>query len=234
MTALPSAQPPYGPSFETTADRQDRIMARHLKTLVIDDNDFDRKRLARLCADTGMTFDITELSSAKTLRAALDSTRFDLALIDFQLADTNGLDVVRRMRRHPAHVTCAILMLTGHADLSVAVKAMQAGCADYIEKSELSHAALRRAISNALEKADLQTELMSARGINDKLSCMVEDFTGDSLAEMKTILGDMTRRTRARLARPTGTPAPEDVELDAACRRLWSVIQSMEKGLAQR
>lgn len=203
--------------------------ARTLRTLIIDDSAFDRKRLSRHLVETGLQFDITAIDGVKGLRDALDKNRFDLAMVDFRLTEEDGLEAVRRIRSHPDHVNAAIIMLTGRCEISVAINALKGGCADFIDKADLSPNALRRAVLNAVEKSDLLGDLMRARGVNDKLQALVQDFAHDTAAEMKPLVLRMMRTVRAKLASPTGKQDHSIEDLDQTCRKLWALMEAMER-----
>lgn len=204
------------------------VLDRHLNTLVLDDSEFDRKRIERMCRETGLEFRFTGIDGVHALREVLDAQRFDVILVDFRLTESDGLSAVRSIRNHPAHINSAVLMLTGQADVLIAVEAMKAGCSDYMDKSVLSPNALRRSMTNALEKTALQSELMRARGVHDKLERIVGEFANGSASEMKPIVLKMMRQVRARLRAPIGAKDKDLKDIDASCRKLWAIIEAME------
>src|SRR6476620_7350695 len=66
------------------------------------------------------------LHTASTGAAALkllEEQTFNVVVVDFQLPDSTGLELARKVRESNEH-TCVILM-TGHASLEMAVKAIQ-------------------------------------------------------------------------------------------------------------
>ena len=56
----------------------------------------------------------------------------DLVLLDFRLADTNGLEVLEKLRS--AGHTMPVVMLTAYGDVPLAVEAMQAGATEFLQK----------------------------------------------------------------------------------------------------
>lgn len=226
MSALPASNlSPVVSGFPES----EHLAVQPLQTLVIDDSEFDQKRTIRLCEATGLNFVICTIDGLDDLRATLDRQKFDVALVDYRLARSDGLEAVRRIRSHPAQVNAAILMLTGQGDLGLAVDAMKAGCADYLDKSALTPAALRRAAMNALEKSLLHQELMRARGLHDKLQELMQGFAHDTAAEMKPLLLDLMRQSRAQMANPMSARNPDARKMDAACRKLWSIVEKLEE-----
>ena len=74
----------------------------------------------------------------------------DLLLLDYRLADRSGLDVLRTLRA--AGHQLPIVLLTGHADMDVAMTAMRAGASDFLTKQELSPTTLGRTVRSVMEK----------------------------------------------------------------------------------
>jgi len=101
---------------------------------------------------------VLQLTWVETLGAALAHLReagVDLVLLDLGLPDSRGVDtVVRVVREHP---TLPVIVLTSHADETLARAALAAGAEDYIVKGAIEPAALVRAIEYAYERK--QTEL---------------------------------------------------------------------------
>ncbi len=96
----------------------------------------------------------------------LFTEEFAVYLIDKQLPDIAGIEVLQRIRTIKPHAICIIV--TGHGDEAAAVEAMKLGAADYVVKSpSMGHlAALPIVIREGLdrvrlrgEREQLQTEL---------------------------------------------------------------------------
>jgi two-component system sensor histidine kinase UhpB len=104
-----------------------------------------------------------ELTHAESLAVALEhaqTMRFDVVLLDLGLPDGNGIDTFRRFR-HVAPDT-PVLVLTGLADISVGLTAIQEGAQDYLLKREIQAALLSRAIRYAIERHRALTALAAS------------------------------------------------------------------------
>ncbi|MFO0607668.1 MAG: sigma-54 dependent transcriptional regulator [Polyangiales bacterium] len=100
-----------------------------------------------------------DTDSAPTGTAALEklgSRAYDLALLDVQLPEVNGLEVLRRVRAQG--VDTPVLVMSGHGTIEMAVQATRLGARDFLEKP-LSTDRLLLAVGNALEVARLKGEL---------------------------------------------------------------------------
>ena len=58
----------------------------------------------------------------------------DFIILDIQLPDINGLEVLKRIRKHPVGQTIPIIAMTSYAMSGDKEKLLAAGCTAYIEK----------------------------------------------------------------------------------------------------
>ena len=125
--------------------------------LVIDDSKRDVLLLERTLQQAGdATFALTCVDSAQAGLEALDANSYDLVLLDYYLPDMDGLAFLeaKQQRGYGAPV----IMLTAFGQERLPVAAMQAGALDYFAKDQVSSSLLSKAISQAIEKARLQTQ----------------------------------------------------------------------------
>ncbi|KPL01078.1 MAG: hypothetical protein AMJ91_01635 [candidate division Zixibacteria bacterium SM23_73_3] len=85
----------------------------------------------------------------------------DVILLDYFLGDTTGLEVIKAIQG--SGYKCPVVILTGQGDEELAAELMRFGAADYLPKSRLSDRSLRRVISNAIAKYQLQEALEGHR-----------------------------------------------------------------------
>lgn len=58
----------------------------------------------------------------------------DLVILDVNLPDANGFDILNRLRRHPKLATLPVLMLTSMSELDDILKGLQLGANGYLTK----------------------------------------------------------------------------------------------------
>lgn len=75
---------------------------------------------------------VTEASSGKEALSEIENTVFDVVILDRILGDIDGLLVLDRIKKDDQGLP--VIMLTGHADVQSAVKAMKLGALDYLIK----------------------------------------------------------------------------------------------------
>jgi two-component system invasion response regulator UvrY len=103
-----------------------------MTVLLVDDHAIVRDGLKRLLAD----LDVGLVLEAATGRAALDLARAErpeLVILDLNLPDLGGLELLGRLLRENADVR--VLVLTMHAEPLYASRALQAGAKGYVSKA---------------------------------------------------------------------------------------------------
>jgi two-component system nitrogen regulation response regulator NtrX len=136
--------------------------------LVVDDEAGIRTTLAEILGDEG--YRTTVASSVEETRRRLERGFFDLAILDIWLPDGDGLDLLTEMRRD--HAETPVLMISGHASIDTAVKALHQGAYDFLEKP-LSLSRVVVTVQNALEHSRLARELRQIAERLDKSEVLV-------------------------------------------------------------
>jgi FixJ family two-component response regulator len=97
---------------------------------VVDDEDAIRRSLSLLLDSVGLRSEC--YSSAAAFLEAHDAGGGGCLLLDIRMPVLSGLDLQKKLREKCS--TLPIIFLTGHADVPLAVRAMQAGAFDFLEK----------------------------------------------------------------------------------------------------
>jgi response regulator of citrate/malate metabolism len=119
-----------------------------IRTLVVEDDPVAAAaHVAYVERVEGFTVAASAASGADALRA-LASTPVDLVLLDVHLPDTNGLEVLRRMRA--AGHTADVIMVTRARDVAVVQAAVAFGATQYLVKP-FTFSAVRRKLEGFLE-----------------------------------------------------------------------------------
>ncbi|WP_342152804.1 response regulator [Methylorubrum sp. SB2] len=113
---------------------------------VVDDDPAMRDSLAFLIGLGG--FETRLYASGADLLARLPKPAMGCVLADLRMPGIDGLELLRRLRA--AGQTLAVVMMTGHGEVPLAVEAMKLGARDFIEKP-FEDAALLHTLRAALE-----------------------------------------------------------------------------------
>jgi len=130
------------------------------KILVIDD-----EQGIRDLVEATFSPDSERVFSARTAQIGLalfKRERPQLVLLDIQLPDMNGIEVLKRI--HEMDSETIVIMITGHAKVRNAVESLRYGAYDYVEKPFMMHLARRGLEKSRLsfEKAQLTKRLEEA------------------------------------------------------------------------
>jgi len=102
--------------------------------LIVEDNPTNLKLLRDI-----LTFQKYSVLEAIDGKSALESVKenynkIDLILMDMQLPDINGLEVIQKIKAYPESLNIPIIVVSAHAMESDIKKCYEAGCIDYITK----------------------------------------------------------------------------------------------------
>jgi two-component system, NtrC family, nitrogen regulation response regulator NtrX len=172
-------------------------------TVLIVDDEKNIRRTVRMVLE-GEGFAVEEASSGEEALARLPDVGADVMLLDVQLPGISGLDTIERMAKTKiAEPLPTVIMISGHATLADAVRAVKAGAYDLIEKP-LDRERLIVALRNALERRAMAREVEGLRALADERFEMV----GRS-APMAALFAQITKvaptRTRVLITGESGT-----------------------------
>ena len=132
--------------------------------LIIDDERIDREIYKRYLQRAAVPqFLFAEADSAAAGIAISRTWQPDGILLDFNLPDMDGLDVLPRLRGENDRLPCAVIMLTAFGGEELAVNAMKAGAMDYLPKNQVGAEVLPHTVVNAIERFQLQQRIEEQR-----------------------------------------------------------------------
>jgi two-component system response regulator FixJ len=122
---------------------------------VIDDQDSVRHALGEMLSVFGYT--VETYGSADTFLQAINQLRSGCVVADVRMPGTDGIELVRELGRRK--FVLPVVLISGHADVPMAVEAIKSGAEDFIEKpvddTQLV-AAINRALARTFEQQDLR------------------------------------------------------------------------------
>lgn len=164
--------------------------------LLIDDDPNDRVLVARLIKHDHPDAEIHQIENAADLARNLARSHIDLAIVDYSLGWSNGLEVFQRIKA--AHPDCAAIMYSGAAGEDYAVEAIKAGIDDYIVKDIQRQPRLRTSIHALLAQGEQRHQLRLSQQRYEELfqrvtvglfECTVEGMFEDANPALLSILG---------------------------------------------
>jgi diguanylate cyclase (GGDEF)-like protein len=143
------------------------------RVLIVDDSRLIRE-LAQDALEGRVRLECCE--SAEAALAALQREPADLVLSDLAMGGMSGLDLLERVRRE--HPETEFILITAHASIESAVRALRMGAAEYLQKPiqpEQLLAVVDRLLSHRrlfLENARLRSALRTAESCRTLLNCL--------------------------------------------------------------
>ena len=124
------------------------------RILVADDEVILGNTLKKILGEAGYMVDLCH--RGEEFFQHLTDVKPEIVILDIYLGNVNGIQLLNRMKVEGW--TAPVIMMTAHSDVSLAVRAMKEGAADFVVKPfDLSHLAVL--IEKNLEHARLQTKV---------------------------------------------------------------------------
>jgi two-component system, repressor protein LuxO len=150
------------------------VTARHPLLLVEDNPSIARVYLEYLKRGP---YETQHCETGKAALAALSEGSYAAVLLDIELPDMSGIEILKWIAQR--RLNSAVVVITAHGSINVAVEAMREGAADFLVKP-FAPERLLVTLENALERANLRriVDTLETPGEGDQFC----GFVGNSLA----------------------------------------------------
>jgi signal transduction histidine kinase len=211
----------------------------NVRVLLVDDDEDEYLLVRRYLshARTG-SFQVNWVPSIEAALGEMEGERYDVCLLDYQLGEQTGLELLREMRNRGYDLP--VVLLTGHGSLELDLSAMESGAFEYLEKNELTPSMLERTIRYTLAAHKARMDLRKA---NEELERRVQERTAE-LNRSNRELEQFARMVASDLQEPlhaldrqieglkasADVPAPGDERppLRAALDSVLQAVRNME------
>lgn len=200
-----------------------------ISVLVVDDDEEEYivvdKYLRRAVT---ATYSVDWVSSFEKALETVADDAHDICLLDYQLGEHTGLELLREMRGRGYQRP--VILLTGHGNVEVDMQAMELGAFDYIEKTNLTPALIERSIRYAIENYRVREALREA---NEELESRVRERTAElhrsnlELEQFAEIVARDLQQPLRMLAEHVSSIEPELAGADPQ-KTLDSLTESMD------
>jgi two-component system response regulator FixJ len=156
---------------------------------VIDDQEAVRSALAEMLRVLGYT--VEAFASADGFLGALSGPRTGCIVADVRMPGMDGIELVRELSRR--NIALPVVLISGHADVPMAVAAIKAGAEDFIEKpvdDQQLVAAINKCLARAFNELAREQSLGELRRQMNRLTprelevmdLVVSGFTSAAIA----------------------------------------------------
>lgn len=113
-------------------DRFSFVLEDNVNILAVDDDPIQREFCSVYLSTPAAT--VTTADCAEAGLALLETTRFDMALVDVDMPGINGIEMVRRLRADKRFDAMPVMVITGREDMASIDEAYQAGATAFMCK----------------------------------------------------------------------------------------------------
>src|SRR5208283_537469 len=135
-------------------------MNKTIRILLIEDNPGDARLLKEMLREADVRFELECVDRLSSGIEKVKSVGFDIILLDLGLPDSRGLVALTRLNE--IRPEAPIIVLTGHANESMGIQAVQEGAQDFLVKGQVDKNLLVRSINYAIQRKKIQGALQKS------------------------------------------------------------------------
>jgi signal transduction histidine kinase len=145
---------------------------RPLRILLVEDDEDDFIILRDILSEMeGWAFELDWVENRTKAAEKISQGSYDVCLMDYRLGESNGIELIETFLRRGFNGP--VILLTGHGDREVDLRAMEAGAMDYLEKGQLDAQHLERSIRYSIEKTSMLNALKQSEKRRRELSVKI-------------------------------------------------------------
>jgi signal transduction histidine kinase/HPt (histidine-containing phosphotransfer) domain-containing protein len=209
--------------------------ARDYRLLIVDDDAVDRRQYGKLLMrHTHGACEVREAADGAAGLKELKAHSPDCVLLDFSLPDMTGLEFLAGAAGS-GELPCAVVLVTGQGNETIAVEAMKRGVQDYLVKNQMDANSLWAAVVRAVTQTELRQQLAhSLLDLRDANGALEKEIAVRRATESE--LRDATAAAQSANAAKTGFVAMVTHELRTPLNGILGYAQLLriEGGLSAR
>jgi two-component system, cell cycle response regulator len=178
--------------------------------LIVDDNSMNRIMLSRYVTKLGCQASVAE--NGRQALEKLQSTPFDLVLLDVQMPEMDGYEVLEQMKMTPRLRDIPVIMISAVEEIESVVRCIELGAQDYLPKP-FNSVLLRARLTACLERKrlrDQEVDYLQQVGCVTAAAAAIKANTfelacldgvarrPDELGQLAQVFQDMARQVYAR------------------------------------
>ena len=154
-----AAAPPASPTLASApqhargTERSDAVASRSSRLLVADDNKVNRLLLTRSLELMG--HEVASADNGRTALEKLRSERFDLLLLDLEMPEVDGFDLLEKRAADPALRELPVIVTSSLEGVAQIARCIELGADDYLHKP-VNPVLLKARVDSSLERKHLR------------------------------------------------------------------------------
>jgi len=165
-----------------------------VRVVVVDDHPFYRDGVTRGLTNSGRIVVVAEVGDGRDALEVIRREQPDVALVDYEMPDIDGLGVVRAVVRD--RLPTRVVLLSAHTDSAVVFRALEEGAAGYLAKDARRSEIVAAVLDVARGRTVLPPEL--AAGLAGEIRMRAQ--------EQRPALSERERQVLAAFARGLSVP----------------------------
>jgi two-component system nitrate/nitrite response regulator NarL len=162
-----------------------------ISVIVVDDHPLFRRGVVELLNESEEMHVIAEYEDAFSLLAEIDSLSPDLLILDLQMPEKSGLDVLKQLRQYNQDLK--IIMLTACADQEKIIEALRLGANGYLQKDTHSDEIISQLLSVLKGNVALNKDAINT------LANHLRENQVEEIIQSNKLVDNMTERERETL-----------------------------------
>ena len=143
-------------STESDLSGEERPGFEKARVLLVDDSRLIRMGLRRSLESIGLQ-NIVEANHGREAIEMLVRQPFDLMLLDMEMPEMNGIEVLQALRDSPHHPWPPVIVISGGTGIDDAVRCIELGAEDYLPKP-FNPVLLRARVKTSVDKKQLRDQ----------------------------------------------------------------------------
>lgn len=181
-----------------------------MKILLLEDEKMLRSSITEYLDSCGHK--VIECSDGKEADEMIQSDKFDLLLLDINVPEKNGFEILETMKREEKHIPT--VFISARVDIEDITRGFQLGCADYIKKPfHLKELALRIENMNKMLQEKTQNHVVLSADYSFDIEEDVLYYMGKP--------GNLTKR-QLQIVRVLATNIGSIVDFDKFREKVWN------------
>jgi len=182
-----------------------------VKALVVDDDRDDARLIRDFLGEAKRSrFVVDVAETAEDCQERIRRNRYDVVLLDYRLPDITGLELMRWFQDN--HFRVPVVLITSHGDRRLQTEALEAGCADYLEKG-------------AFQADLLERTCLYAIGLNER-----QVRNGDGAAGVGLLIQELVSLTRESVTAQAKAADELETLRKAQADNTEAILKEVKKG----